>query len=149
MRIAECALHLDKSLALVLPGPPPQRLAAIRLSARTEDTLTGSLTLVTTVLVLGLVALLHSHAAAALVLAQNIDSAQSKTTGPCLSITVPAGGVATVLSFTVSNAFTTPTAVMANRNRPESNPGEAAAFNIKSAAPTPGQVNQASRAGLV
>jgi len=126
-----------------------QRLTAIRLSARSEEALTGSLTLVTTVLVPGSVALLHSHAAAALVLAQNIGSAHSKTTGPSSSITVPAGGVATVLSLPVANAFATPTAVMANRNRSESNPGEAAAFNIKSAAPTPGQVNQASRAGLV
>ena len=124
-----------------------QRLAAIRLSARTEEALTGSLTLVTTVLVPGSVALLHSHAAAALVLAQNIDSAQSKTTGPCLSITVPAGGVATVLSFTVSNAFTPPTAVMVNRL--DSHPGEAAAFHVELATLTAAQVNQASEARLV
>ena len=124
-----------------------QRLAAIRLSARTEEALTGSLTLVTTVLVPGSVALLHSHAAAALVLAQNIGSAQSKTTGPSSSITVAAGGVAAVLSFTVSNAFTTPTAVMVNRL--DSHPGEAAAFHVELAPLTAAQVNRASEARLV
>ena len=122
-------------------------MAAIRLSARTEEALTGSLTLVTTVLVPGSVALLHSHAAAALVLAQNIGSAQSKTTGPSSSITVPADGVATVLSFTVSNAFTTPTAVMVNRL--DSHPGEAAAFHVELAPLTAAQVNRASEARLV
>ena len=124
-----------------------QRLTAIRLSARSEEALTGSLTLVTTALVLGLVALLHSHAAAALVLAQNIGSAQSKTTGPSWSLTVPAGGVAAVLSFTVSNAFTTPTAVMVNRL--DSHPGEAAAFHVELAPLTAAQVNRASEARLV
>ena len=124
-----------------------QRLAAIRLSARTEEALTGSLTLVTTVLVPGSVALLHSHAAAALVLARSIGCAQSKTTGPSSSITVAAGGVAAVLSFTVSNAFTTPTAVMVNRL--DSHPGEAAAFHVELAPLTAAQVNRASEARLV
>ncbi len=124
-----------------------QRLAAIRLSARTEEALTGSLTLVTTVLVPGSVALLHSHAAAALVLARNIGSAQSKTTGPSSSITVAAGGVAAVLSFTVANAFATPTPVMANRL--DSHPGEAAAFHVELAGLTAAQVTQGSKARLV
>jgi len=96
------------------------------------------LALVTTLLALGLVALLLSE--------QHIGGAQSKTTGTSLSITAPAGGVAAVLFLTVGIAFTTPTVVMANRNRPDSSPGETAAF--KSAAPTAGQVNQAFRAGL-
>jgi len=107
------------------------------------------LALVTTLLTLGLVALLLSDMAVALILAQHIGGAQSKTTGTSLSITAPAGGVAAVLFLTVANAFTTLAAVMVNRNGPESNPGEAAAFNITPAAPTAGQVNQASRAGLV
>ena len=104
------------------------------------------LALVTTLLALGLVALLLSDTAVALILAQHIGSAQSKTTGTSLSITARAGGVAAVLFLTVDIAFTTPTVVMANRNRPDSSPGETAAF--KSAAPTAGQVNQAFRAGL-
>ncbi len=107
------------------------------------------LALVAALLALGLVALLLSDVAVALILAWHIGSAQSKTTGTSLSITASAGGVAAVLLLTVAIAFTTPTAVMANRNRPDSTPGETAAFNIKSAAPTAGQVNQASRAGLV
>jgi len=84
----------------------------------------GRLTLVTTVLALGLVALLHSEAVSALVLARNIGSAQSKTTG-----TEPAGGVAAGFLLTACDAFTTPTAAMVNCNRPDSSPGETAAFN--------------------
>ena len=84
----------------------------------------GRLTLVTTVLALGLVALLHSEAVSALVLARNIGCAQSKTTG-----TEPAGGVAAGFLLTACDAFTTPTAAMVNCNRPDSSPGETAAFN--------------------
>ena len=87
----------------------------------------GRLTLVTTVLALGLVALLHSEAVSALVLARNIGSAQSKTTG--ISLYMPAGGVAAGSLLTACDAFTTPTAAMVNCNRPDSSPGETAAFN--------------------
>jgi len=87
----------------------------------------GRLALVTTALALGLVALLHSDAAAAIAFVQNIGSAQSKTTG--LSLSMPAGGVAAGFLLTACDAFTTPTAAMVNCNRPDSSPGETAAFN--------------------
>ena len=70
----------------------------------------GRLALVTTALALGLVALLHSDATAAIAFVKNIGTANSGTT-TTTSVAVPAAGVAAgnsiILTFASADAGTT------------------------------------------
>src|SRR6266581_4085420 len=99
------------SFAIRAPSPRAA-VVTIRSSARTEEAMKGNgrLTLVTTALALGLVALLHSDATATIAFVKNIGTANSGTT-TTTSVAVPAAGVAAgnsiILTFASADAGTT------------------------------------------